>query len=288
MLKVRLSGIPTPNNSGRTLNDLMLGHRCSRLVYRDVWDAESDNLGRWGFHKWKYIDRDGQQAFVATNDKQTVVVFAGTDPKEWKDWKRDFMARKTSLYYWGHTTGAVHRGCELALRAVYSDVVRAYRDFNKKPNSTHSRVKQLKVFGHSLAGGIANLFAAVYPHHKICITYGSMRVGNATFARWCDRHCNIIRVQNHLDPVPHLPTFLPLPFGSYRHTKSVIFIDRNGNLILNPGLCFRAKNVVAALVLGIDKFARKGLPCHHIGYYGNRIDTYLARAGGNLLFGGET
>ena len=90
----------------------------------------------------------------------------------------------------------------------------------------------LYVTGHSLGGALAVLCACdLASLHSITVrgvyTYGAPRVGNAEFARWCQRRSGPVvwRLVHWRDPVPHLP---PRSFG-YVHGAGAreVFLPRD-------------------------------------------------------------
>ena len=59
-----------------------------------------------GLGRTAYLDREGPEAFVFSNDHDVVVVVRGTEPSEWSDIRDDANA----IADLAETTGRVHRG----------------------------------------------------------------------------------------------------------------------------------------------------------------------------------
>lgn len=113
---------------------------------------------------------------------------------------------------------------------VHTGFLRAYNSIQQPLESSVARMlsgaRRVMVFGHSLGGALATLFAAAMlragTRNLEVYTYGQPRVGNRPFAIWYDgwgrRH---FRVTHHRDPVPHLP---PAYLG-FDHVALELFYD---------------------------------------------------------------
>lgn len=96
-------------------------------------------------------------------------------------------------------------------------------------------IKHVVFSGHSLGGALATLaavqFAKQYPDITVtCVTFGSPRVGNGSFAEMFNKCCKgSYRFVNEDDPVPMGPT--PLRFT---HVKGGKWIDDDQLLLQKP------------------------------------------------------
>ena len=96
-------------------------------------------------------------------------------------------------------------------------------------------IKHVVFSGHSLGGALATLaavqFAKQYPDIVVsCVTFGSPRVGNGSFAQMFNKCCaGSFRFVNEDDPVPMGPT--PIRFT---HVKGGQWIDDDQLLLQKP------------------------------------------------------
>ena len=65
----------------------------SGVAYKDLEEAR-ETFNYWRFTEHKFIDRDGAQCYLIWNDDDAVVIFRGTEPKQWSDVKADLNAFK--------------------------------------------------------------------------------------------------------------------------------------------------------------------------------------------------
>lgn len=92
------------------------------------------------------------------------------------------------------------------------------------------------ITGHSLGSALSQIAAAhigshplFQTHHISCITFGTPRVGNRSFASWyescVDSH---LRVVHWYDPVPNLPI---LPFWQHANGECIYFTETKTRLV---------------------------------------------------------
>lgn len=104
-----------------------------------------------------------------------------------------------------------------------------------KKFSDGTPIKHVVFSGHSLGGALATLaavqFAKQYPDIVVsCVTFGSPRVGNGSFAQMFNKCCKgSFRFVNEDDPVPMGPT--PIRFT---HVKGGQWIDDDQLLLQKP------------------------------------------------------
>ena len=65
----------------------------SEVAYKDLEEA-SKTFEQFRFTEHKYIDRDGAQCYLIWNDDDAVVIFRGTEPKQWSEQQNEVI-----LYY---------------------------------------------------------------------------------------------------------------------------------------------------------------------------------------------
>jgi triacylglycerol lipase len=169
------------------------------------------------------VDRhtDTQVLVEQLPDGRWAIVFPGT--ASLRDAWTDVKIRKER---WTINGGRVHRGFANAYRGVW-DAISHRLPFNSR----------LIIAGHSLGGALATLAADTLngPHHVEGVyTFGSPRVGNATFARNYNKDLRNVsyRFVNAGDPVPHLPWV----FATYRHVDQIVYLDRSGALVVDAAL----------------------------------------------------
>ena len=182
----------------------------SALAYHDGTRAKRE-LKALGFTKYKFLENDGAQCHIFSNEDNTVIAFRGTEPKELSDIKADLLAVKRK----SRTEGYVHLGFKLELRKLWPDIEAL---INKDKRS-------LWITGHSLGGAMATLCASRLEDKSPCLyTYGSPRVGGREF-----RDGMLVehyRVVNNNDVVTSVPPW----FMGYRHHGTLEYINFYGNL----------------------------------------------------------
>ena len=177
-----------------------------------VWEAVS----AVGFDDYQFLDRDGAQAYIFSNEHDQVVVCRGTEPNEWNDIKAD--ANAVSVV--AETVGRVHCG----FKAEVDDL------WPRMENALKENTKPLWFSGHSLGGAMATICAgrcklAEIPSNPYGLfTYGSPRVGNS-------RYINFVKIPhyrfvNNNDIVCRVP---PRWFG-YRHCGQEYYFNAIGRL----------------------------------------------------------
>lgn len=169
----------------------------------------------------------GTQAFVAQrkSDAVTVVAFRGSEPEDPSD---IFADADFALADWrdanGSAMGRVHEGFACVAR----------------DNPIFQRIKthldglpagdRVLITGHSLGAALATLLASWLPTAQL-YSFGSPRVGNDAFAA-AMRGRTVMRYVNCCDIVPRVP---PREVLGYAHIGNLIYIDRRGKLLANPG-----------------------------------------------------
>ncbi|WP_231993652.1 lipase family protein [Pseudobythopirellula maris] len=169
-----------------------------------------------GFPEIRFYDRDGAQAYIFSNDTDTVVTCRGTEPNEWNDVRADLDAAWDA----GETVGRVHRGFKREVDDLWPRLEEALR----------SNDQTLWFAGHSLGGAMAAIcggrckLSAIDSNPRAIYTYGSPRVGNK-------RYINHVKLEyyrwvNNNDIVPRVP---PAWLG-YAHGGREIYLNRKGQI----------------------------------------------------------
>ena len=154
------------------------------------------------FHFFDIKETDTQGYFIEF-DGFLILVLRGTEPRNTRDWRRDFDFRKVK-----QTTspGKVHRG------------------FGRAANSLDFYSPDF-VTGHSLGGGIASLCC----QSDETYTFGAPRVGNKEYAAFRDNYClhtKVYRIVNDRDLVPRVP----MRCLGYRHFGEKWLLKESGEL----------------------------------------------------------
>lgn len=200
-------------------------------------------LGTAGFTGCLFFEGDGQcegrgtHCFLAVHAARqlTVVAFRGTDKDDPTDLCDDIDVR---LVPWGK--GArVHSGFADALAEVLTDLEPAVQG---APN-------RLVFTGHSLGAAMATLLASLRKPDAL-YTFGSPMVGDAAFVAMLgdvEHH----RYVDCCDVVTRVP---PAQLG-YQHHATPIYIDRHGEISVNPQEDVIAKDRMAAACDYVTKYS---------------------------------
>ncbi len=198
-------------------NDARLCAEMARLAYVEEEDRLVEYLGRVRYQLVARFDEDGTQAFVARNAETVVVSLSrveGGDPTDFFS-DADFL-QETWPSNGG--PGRVHRGFKQALVPHWSLI----------GGLVPTAPKRMLFTGHGLGAALATLAASLRRPDYLA-TFGSPRVGDATFAR-------------RLDGVPHdrfvgccdlVTRVAPESFG-YLHCGRLRYIDRGGAIHFSP------------------------------------------------------
>ena len=212
--------------------------------------------GKLGFTDGKFFNTEGAQAYWFQTQWDSVIVFRGTEPREWNDISADIDA----LAAVAETVGKVHRGFKGEVDQVWPYIEKELAN-NTKP---------MWFCGHSLGGAMATICAgratlsSIPGETQELYTYGSPRVG-------CNRYINHVKMThyrwvNNNDIVTRMP---PAWFG-YRHGGQEVYMDRNGKIRKLKGWQ-RVKDRLRGLVGGFRKFKVDYLSDHSMLAYIDNI-----------------
>jgi triacylglycerol lipase len=172
--------------------------------------------GKLGFIDGKFFNSNNAQAYWFQSEFDSVVVFRGTEAREWEDIQADANA----LAAMAETVGKVHRGFKSECDEIWP-----YLEKELEPNTL-----PLWFCGHSLGGAMANICAGrcmlsyLKSEPEQLYTYGSPRIG-------CRKYVNHVKLKhyrwvNNNDIV----TRVPPPWLSYRHNGHEMYLNRYGHL----------------------------------------------------------
>ena len=192
----------------------------SKVAYLQPEKAEI-TFKEYGFHNYKFIENDGAQCYIVNNEDNIVIIFRGTEPKQWSDIKADLDARqRTGL----HNHGKVHKGFQGELDKVWHDLK---RQINYILEGSYDI--DIHITGHSLGGAMATICAKRLSEEidAVCClyTFGSPRVGNK---KWCKSlQVPHYRFQNNNDMVCKVPFWIM----GYRHHGKNVYINYKGKVV---------------------------------------------------------
>jgi len=239
----------------------------AELVYEEAQLVEAIALGRWGFEQVAFVNEDDTQAFVATNDRLTVVSFRGTEPNSLSDWLTD---AHTSLVT-GPLGAKVHAGFYWSLREAWKIVDDCVADFDRR------RGKPLWITGHSLGGALATLAAARWlsagrPVQGI-YTYGQPRAGDEDFARSFNFafRPHTFRFVNNNDLVSRVP---PRSLG-YSHVGTFKYFLEDGQFAEGIGWWRRFLDGWRGRIDDLMRGQLDGIDDHGMVHYRTRLARML-------------
>ncbi len=187
----------------------------------------------------------GTYAFGTVDQKHEVatLAFRGTQPDEATDLGTDLT---TAFVPWSLGVGEVHIGFSKAYKSVHQPITDWIGALPK--------TCQLRISGHSLGGALGTLAASNF-EPSLLFTIGSPRVGNEKFAASLD-NTKHYRYTNCCDVVTRVP---PVLFG-FKHAGIRHYIDRAGNVVINPSDAFVASDRFNAEVEYLNDWAwRSGM-----------------------------
>lgn len=195
------------------------------LAYEDESPELKSKFKDLGYSKATFIDIDGAQAYILSNNEHITIAFRGTEPGEMSDVFADLKAWKSR----SQVAGKVHDGFYDEIKKVWDKITYAV---NKHKG------KSLTVCGHSLGGAMATICAARLSnagHDLVLYTYGSPRVGDKVFVS--NIKCQHRRWVNNNDVV----TKVPLWIMGFRHHGELCYLNHYGNVRngLNPWQRFK-------------------------------------------------
>ncbi len=187
----------------------------------------------------RLISCDNTQAYVATNDKNIVVAFRGTESPTSLDGLKDVLLTdavdllivpegQIGTDFAAAGVGArFHLGFMTALAKIWDTLAPVVAEELKKED------RPLWLTGHSLGGALALLAGWRFHRQFVSVhqiyTFGAPMVGNLEATKAFDRELagKIFRYVNSNDPVPKLPT-ISLVANDYGHCLQEVPLDELG------------------------------------------------------------
>lgn len=225
-----------------------------------------------GLRSTAYFEREGAQAYVVSNEHDSVVICRGTEPNEWNDLKADV----TIWTVLAESVGRVHRGFKDEVDTLWPLMEVALAENDKTTWFT----------GHSLGAAMAAICAGRCMMSKIesnpagLYTFGSPRVGSRRYVNHC-RFPEYYRWVNNNDIVTRVP---PIWLG-YSHAGQLMYFDCDGQFRRMSSVQ-RAKDRWRGFWRGlkrgrIDPFTDH-LSCYYIQFLARAVD---AEASGEDVIG---
>jgi hypothetical protein len=169
----------------------------------------------------------GAAAFAAVgSDGTSLLSFRGTQPDNFKALLTDLRVKPVA---WIESTGEVHEGFALAMRALKPQVA----DWMAR---TKPDISKLILTGHSLGAALATLAATIWRSEWL-ITFGSPRVGDTAFV-------GTVLAKHHARFVDccDAVTEEPRELLGYRHAGKPNYVTRDALIIENPESSFIDKD----------------------------------------------
>ncbi len=245
------------------LRKSLLFAEISMIAYFDekrvVPEAES-----MGFHHIDFVDLDGAQAYIFSNDIDIVIACRGTETNDFNDIKADLKV----LPILAETIGRVHRGFKKEVDDLWPAI---------EKKIIHSE-KKLWFCGHSLGGAMATICAGrcMLSHIKSnpigLFTYGSPRVGTKKYVNHCV--VNHTRWINNNDIVTRVP---PMWMG-YRHVGEEKYLNAYGKIRKMSGFQ-RVKDRIRGFFIGLGQGRIDHFSDHRITIYVEYIKEALEESG---------
>jgi hypothetical protein len=193
-----------------------LSLRLAKLCEISYIDEDiAGKLKRMGFDLLQRIGKSGDlSGFVCCNSRYAVLVFQGTDPRDWQTIKEDLKFWKTKKDQVRYVQG---------FSDAYEELLPGFSEFVKTCDVP------LYITGHSLGGAIALITAmrASPGTFEACYTFGAPRVCGISGEK-LDDNKSIFRVINSSDVVPSLPL---LVMGNWPFIGKLYYITGGYKLI---------------------------------------------------------
>jgi len=172
--------------------------------------------GKLGFVDGKFFNSNNAQAYWFQSKHDSVVVFRGTEPRDWND----IQTNTNAIAAVAETIGKVHSGFKSECDEIWPHLEKVL-EANTLP---------LWFCGHSFGGAMANICATrcllsyIKSEPEELYTFGSPRIG-------CRKYVNYVKLKhyrwvNNNDIMTRMP---PARLG-YRHNGQEMHLDRYGRL----------------------------------------------------------
>jgi hypothetical protein len=268
-----------PNDpSFNRANAIYLAHASDIAYLRSPADAAKERLGMKVVPFLNKVTRT--RGFLGVCETHAVLAFRGSDPVTLPAWLTDVVVK---LVERGEYDGRVHHGFSSALKRTWHKIESILEDVLDKP---------LFLTGHSMGGALAVLAGcrlAKTGRPPVAIyTFGAPRVGDRMFCKGYS--LPTYRIVNRLDLVPELPLasvrrLLPKKprftnekilgklkrmasrIRCYGHVKTFVYIDRNGEILLDADVEPWHTHAVERAIATRGKSFHEGITDHLISNY---------------------
>jgi len=220
----------------------------AKYAYKDGTKnvVKNKTFENFGEYECQYYKKNNTEFYTISNEYDIYFCFRGTsDIKDAFDVMQTWAERDTEI-------GKVHSGFyENAMDVM--PIVKTILKNNKK-----------RVFfvGHSLGGAIAKIIGMKNPDIKnlTVITFGEPKSCRDKFHVYNQTY---IRIVNHCDVAPRIRC--PFTFGV--RNEIVVYINRKGELIMNPGLTYMWVDVLMTNFKSFWDFSKNPIADHYIDSY---------------------
>jgi hypothetical protein len=269
-------------------NALYLAHASDIAYHRAPAAAAHERLGLKAIPFRNKLTRT--RGFLGVCDTHAVLAFRGTNPVTLPDWLTDVVV---NLVECDEYHGKVHRGFSSVLRRTWGKVETILEAVEDRP---------LFLTGHSMGGALAVLtacrLAKIGRPAVATYTFGAPRIGDPAF---CGRYAlPTYRVVNRLDLVPEMPLasvkrLLPaMPrftnekvlgklkemakrVKCYSHVKTFVYIDRDGEIVVNADVEPWYGHAVARALATRGKSFHEGITDHLITNYIRGLEGQIGK-----------
>jgi len=235
----------------------------SEISYIDQEPVLVGKLAALGFELVKRLGRSGDlSGFICRNNEYAVLVFQGTDGRDWQTIKED-------LKFWHSRDQGVSYAA--GFHDAYCELLPGFAEF------FDTTQRPIYITGHSLGGAIALIAALnLQPYSfEACYTFGAPRVCGISGEKH-DNGKTIYRIVHENDVVPSLPLVI---LGYWPFLGELVYITAANKLV-------RGWRAYALRILGqtlpILQKAVFGLPgfitSHLIGNYIEALHIIIWRA----------
>jgi triacylglycerol lipase len=272
-----------PANRSHFAHLALLGARASWLVYEDRPFIEHVLAG-WGFklEKDAFFNRGGTQAFLAYRGEtletttDVLMAFRGTEPDRAEDLLTDARVSKKSLLTpaGAPPRGAVHSGFDLALDAVWPEIVAQLNPL------LQVGPRRLWITGHSLGGALATLAlerVLQLPHAELksrsaLMSFGCPRVGDKDFIENLHRLISPLRMLRLIHG-EDLVTRVPPRSMGYDHVGTPSTLTEGGELRHGSDEWNRFLSTVLFAMEDFKLAAKSGVAHHDMAFYIAKLEA---------------
>jgi hypothetical protein len=276
-MSVALSFHPEESSFDRE-NALYLAHASDIAYHRAPAAAAMERLGLETIAFRNKVTRT--RGFLGVCDTHAVLAFRGSDPVTLQTWVTDVIVKLVTC---DEYHGRVHQGFSAVLRHTWGKIEKILEAVSNKP---------LFITGHSMGGALAVLtgcrLTKLGQGPVAIYTFGAPRVGDVAFCKGYS--LPTYRIVNRLDLVPEMPIasvkrLLPASprftnerildqlkriarrVPSYGHVKQLVYIDMDGQIILNADVEPWHMYAVARAIATRGKSFHEGITDHLITNY---------------------